>query len=234
MHESEKWKGSCSVVSDPQRSHGLQPTRLLHPWDFPGKSTGVGCHCLFRYLGEGVGICRNWVMAHFLTFMVSLGTIMASGACYLIYWCVTMEASLVAETVKHLPTMQESWVWSLDQEDPMEKGMATHSVFLPGESHGQRSLAGYSPWGRRVGQLSDFTFPSFYNGSNSATLDLRGSHQRLSFSPRLCPAPFLSHALVFPHSGGRDYIGCVHHGNPGGLLKILSTTDQTHLESGKR
>ena len=28
--------------------HGLQPTRLLHPWDFPGKSTGVGCHCLLR------------------------------------------------------------------------------------------------------------------------------------------------------------------------------------------
>ena len=26
--------------------HGLQPTRLLHPWDFPGKGTGVGCHCL--------------------------------------------------------------------------------------------------------------------------------------------------------------------------------------------
>ena len=46
MHESEKWKGSRSVVSDPQRPHGLQPTRLLHPWDFPGKSTGVGCHCL--------------------------------------------------------------------------------------------------------------------------------------------------------------------------------------------
>ena len=30
--------------------HGLQPTRLLRPWDFPGKSTGVGCHCLLlRY-----------------------------------------------------------------------------------------------------------------------------------------------------------------------------------------
>ena len=29
-----------------QRPHGLQPTRLLHPWDFPGKSTGVGCHRL--------------------------------------------------------------------------------------------------------------------------------------------------------------------------------------------
>ena len=49
VHESEKWKWSRSVVSDPQRPHGLQPTRLLRPWGFPGKSTGVGCHCL-RYL----------------------------------------------------------------------------------------------------------------------------------------------------------------------------------------
>ena len=49
MHESEKWKGSCSVVSDPQRPHGLQPSRLLHPWDFPGKSIGVGCHCVGCY-----------------------------------------------------------------------------------------------------------------------------------------------------------------------------------------
>ena len=48
MHESEKWKWSRSVVSDSQRLHGLQPTRLLCPWDFPGKSTGVGCHCLLR------------------------------------------------------------------------------------------------------------------------------------------------------------------------------------------
>ena len=33
-----KWKWSRSVVSDPQRPHGLQPSRLLHPWDFPGKA----------------------------------------------------------------------------------------------------------------------------------------------------------------------------------------------------
>ena len=39
MHESEKWKWSCSVVSNPEQPHGLQPTRLLLPWDFPGKST---------------------------------------------------------------------------------------------------------------------------------------------------------------------------------------------------
>ena len=35
-------------MSDSSRPHGLQPTRLLHPWDFPGKSTGVGCHCLLQ------------------------------------------------------------------------------------------------------------------------------------------------------------------------------------------
>ena len=48
MHESEKWKWSCSIVSDSQRPHGMQPIRLLYPWDFPGKSTGVGCHCLLQ------------------------------------------------------------------------------------------------------------------------------------------------------------------------------------------
>ena len=35
MHESEKWKWSRSVVSNSSRPQGLQPTRLLHPWDFP-------------------------------------------------------------------------------------------------------------------------------------------------------------------------------------------------------
>ena len=57
MHESEKWKWSRSVVSDSLWPHGLQPTRLLCPWDFPGKSTGVGCHCLLKdqkYKGQGV------------------------------------------------------------------------------------------------------------------------------------------------------------------------------------
>ena len=44
MHESEKGKWSRLVMSDSQGPHGLQPTRLLRPWDFPGKSTGVGCH----------------------------------------------------------------------------------------------------------------------------------------------------------------------------------------------
>ena len=39
MHESEKWKWSRSVVPDSSQPHGPQPTRLLRPWGFPGKST---------------------------------------------------------------------------------------------------------------------------------------------------------------------------------------------------
>ena len=45
---------------------------------------------------------------------------------------------------KGSPAMQETRVQSPDWEDPLEKGMATHCSFFPGEFHGQRNLAGYS------------------------------------------------------------------------------------------
>ena len=48
-----------------------------------------------------------------------------------------LRASLVAQMVKNLPAVQETQVQSLNQEDPLEKGMATHSCIL-GESHGQK------------------------------------------------------------------------------------------------
>ena len=55
--------------------------------------------------------------------------------------------SLVAQMVKCLPTMWETQVQSLGQDDLLEKEMATHSSILPGKSHGRRILVGYSPWG---------------------------------------------------------------------------------------
>ena len=57
-----------------------------------------------------------------------------------LYW-----AFLVAQMIKNLPVIQETCVWSLGWEDPLEKGMAIHSSILAGEFHGQRSLVGYSP-----------------------------------------------------------------------------------------
>ena len=65
MHEREKWKWSRSVASDSLRPHGLQPTRFFRPWEFPGKSTGVGLQCLLH----------SW---YYYTFMVSLFWLLAS------------------------------------------------------------------------------------------------------------------------------------------------------------
>ena len=53
---------------------------------------------------------------------------------------------LVAQMVQNLPAMQETWVRSLDRENPLEKEMTTHSGILAWRIHGQRNLAGYSPW----------------------------------------------------------------------------------------
>ena len=81
--------------------------------------------------------------------------------------CLSMRPSItqVVLVVKNLLANAggiEMWVWSLDQEDPL----ATHSrrkwlptpVFLPGESHRQRSLVGYSPWGRKEWETTERTF----------------------------------------------------------------------------
>ena len=50
---------------------------------------------------------------------------------------------------------QETQIWSLRQEGLLEKGMVTYPVFLPGESHGQRSLASYSPWGHKESDMTE-------------------------------------------------------------------------------
>ena len=67
----------------------------------------------------------------------------------------------MAQRVKRLPTMQETWVRSLGQEDPLEKELAPHSSTLAEKSHGQRSLVGYSPWGCKESDTTEqlhFTF----------------------------------------------------------------------------
>ena len=51
-----KWKWSHSFMSDSLQTHGLYPARLLHPWDFPGKNTGVGCH----FLLQGIFLSQGW------------------------------------------------------------------------------------------------------------------------------------------------------------------------------
>ena len=62
----------------------------------------------------------------------------------------------MGQTVKNPPAMWETWVQSLGLEDPLEEGMATHSSILAWRNpHGQRSLVGYSPWGRKESDTTE-------------------------------------------------------------------------------
>ena len=61
---SNAWRWTRSVLSDSERPHGLQPTGLLCPWDFPGKNTGVGCHRLLWWYNEEIHFqpwMQQWV-----------------------------------------------------------------------------------------------------------------------------------------------------------------------------
>ena len=74
----------------------------------------------------------------------------------------------MAQMVKNLPAMQETQGQSLGQENPLEKGMATTPLFLPGEFHGKRSLACYSLWGCKGSDMTrQLTFHFLFLGVES-------------------------------------------------------------------
>ena len=65
---------------------------------------------------------------------------------------------VVAQMVKNVPAVWETWVRSLGWEDPLEEGMATHSSILAWRIHmgdPQGSLAGYSPWGHKDSDITE-------------------------------------------------------------------------------
>ena len=59
------------------------------------------------------------------------------------------EQLVISQILKRMLILQETWVLFLGWEDLLDQKMATHSSILAGKSHGQRSLVGYSPWGRK-------------------------------------------------------------------------------------
>ena len=75
--------------------------------------------------------------------------------------CHLLWVSLMALMAKNLPAMQEIWVQSLGQEDPLEKELVTHSSFLAWRISWTESLAGYSSWDHKVLDTTErptFTF----------------------------------------------------------------------------
>ena len=86
---------------------------------------------------------------------------------------------------------QEMCVQSPGREDPLEAGMFTPSRILAGESHGQRSLAGYSPWGHRVLDMTQHSTHSLGGGlllwGCSGAFSLWAQCDLLKFQPLMEP-----------------------------------------------
>ena len=101
--------------------HGLQPTRLFCPWDFPGKNTGVGCHFLLQGIFSTQGLNPGLLHCR----QILGGSVSKESACN------------AGDTGFHLWVGKIRW----------RREWLTTPVFLPGEFHGQRSLVGYSPCG---------------------------------------------------------------------------------------
>ena len=76
------------------------------------------------------------------------------------------QSSLVAQMVKNLPPVQETWEpWV--RKIPWRREWQSTPVFLPGEFHGQRSLVGYSPWGPKESDMTELTHTSFLPGDGN-------------------------------------------------------------------
>ena len=166
---------SRSVVSNSLWSHGLHS-----PWNSPGQNPGSLSllqgisptqgsspdlshyrRILYQLSHKGIPRILEWVAYPFSSGSSSPGESNQCPALQAILYQLSYQGlckgscqlvdSLVAQMVKRQLAVREPWVRSLGREDPLVKGRLPTPVFWPGEFPGRRSLAGYSPWGRRVG-----------------------------------------------------------------------------------
>ena len=142
--------------------HGLQPARLLCPWDFPGKNAGVGCHFLIQgiFLTWGSNLhllhllpCRQilYPLSHLgslIIFMVKVKLVLIDSAfgarVQACFWKLNPQYSLACVLGTAISFLK-LYYWGKKKE---RRQWHPTPVCLPGKSHGQRSLVGCCPWGR--------------------------------------------------------------------------------------
>ena len=78
---------------------------------------------------------------------------------------------MVAQMVKNPPAVWETWVQSLDWEDPLERKQLPTPVSWPREFHGQKSLAGYSPWSHKESDTTEQLSLSIYTKRYDRDID---------------------------------------------------------------
>ena len=167
-------------MSDSVWSHRQQPTKLPRPRDSPGKNTGVGCHFLLQCmkvkseseaaqsyptLSDPMDCSPPGSSVHgiFQVRVLEWGAIAFSESKHsnmlmvlARYWLWSPGSS----EVKNPPAMQktqETRVWFLGGEDPLEKEITTYFSICAGKCYGQRSLAGYSPWDHKESYMIEHT-----------------------------------------------------------------------------
>ena len=141
--------------------------------------------------------------------------------------------SLVAQTVKHLSTVRETWVRSLGREDSLEKEMATHSSTLAWKIPWTEELgAGYCPWGRKESGMTErLHFHCYITRSlirqklpTVTQTDADRATQEIEHEKgAACTGLSLQHAVTHRSHGNRDL-------DP--LSKAFETEDGTHVAEG--
>ena len=151
-------------MSDSARPHRRQPTRLRRPWDSLGKKTGVGCHFLLQCMkmkseSEVAQSCRT--LCDPMDCSLPGFSIHGIFQARVLEWDAIAFSDIIAYTtikygLSRWLSAKEStcqcrrlgfhpWVRKI----PWRRKWQPNPVFLLGESHGQRSLVGYSPWGHK-------------------------------------------------------------------------------------
>ena len=153
--------GVQGFIPMPRKSHGWRSLVGYTPWGHKESDT------------------TEWL--HFLSFFIKvINCNVQTYSNALSVWLSLMERdskTLGAQMVKHLPTMREAPVRSPGQEDPLRRKWQPTPVLLPGKSHGQRSLVGCSPRGRKELDTTEWLhFHGFYSSC----------HDNRNFSLKSC------------------------------------------------
>ena len=153
---SDKESACCcclvaSVVSYTMWPHRRQPSRSRRPWDSPGKNTGVGCHFLLQCMKVK---SESEVTQSCPTLSNPMDCSLPGSPVHGIFQARVLKWGAIAFSricLWYRKQGFDSWVGKILQRKEWQSTL----VYLLGEFHGQRSLAGYSSWGLKESDMTD-------------------------------------------------------------------------------
>ena len=146
-------------MSDSVRPHRQQPTSLAHPWDFPGKNTGVGCHFLLQCMKVKSG---SEVDQSCPTLCDPMDCNPPGFSVDRIFQARVLEWGATAFSEKDYRYIKNKWIEKkinmpilILRKVQWRRKWQPAPVFLPGESQGQGGLVGCRLWGRTVSDTTE-------------------------------------------------------------------------------